>query len=112
MITDAIAAAGLSDGEYELGGLRVLVASGKATLPDGTLAGSTLTLDRAVRNIISLGIKPTIAISMATAIPANSLGLRGVGCLRPGCVADMVALDDRYRVIHSFINGEMVYSAT
>ncbi len=112
LITDAIAAAGLSDGEYELGGLRVMVANGKATLRDGTLAGSTLTLDRAVRNMISLGIKPTTAISMATAAPARSLGLQGVGCLRPGCAADFVALDDKYRVIHSFIGGERIYSAT
>ncbi|GGP19603.1 N-acetylglucosamine-6-phosphate deacetylase [Thermocladium modestius] len=112
LVTDAIAAAGLGDGEYELGGLRVTVANGRATLPDGTLAGSTLTLDRAVRNMISLGIKPTTAISMATAVPALSLGLREVGCLRPGCAADFVALDDKYRVVRSFINGENVYSAT
>ncbi len=103
LVTDAIASAGLGDGEYVLGDLHVIVSNGRASLPDGTLAGSSLTIDKAVRNMISLGLSPNIAISMATAIPARSIGLTNVGCLRPGCIADAVVLDDKYRVINTLI---------
>jgi len=111
LITDSIAAAGLGDGEYKLGELRVIVKNGKATLTDGTIAGSILTIDRAVRNIISLGYEPRIAISMATQNPAKSLNINNMGCLRPGCKADFVVLSkDNYEVYETYINGNKVFS--
>ena len=105
LVTDAMAAAGLGDGEYILGDLHVIVSNGRASLPDGTLAGSSLTIDQAVRNMISLGLSPNVAISMATDMAARSIGLMRMGCLRPGCIADVVVLDDKYRVINTIING-------
>jgi N-acetylglucosamine-6-phosphate deacetylase len=111
LVTDSIAAAGLGDGEYKLGELRVIVKNGKATLPDGTIAGSILTIDRAVRNIVSLGYEPRIAISMATQNPAKSLNINNMGCLRPGCKADFVVLSkDNYEVYETYINGDKVFS--
>ena len=105
LITDSIAAAGLGDGEYILGGVKVIVKGGRATLEDGvTLAGSVLTLNQAVRNVISLGIEPRLAIAMATLIPAKSLGYDSIGCLRPGCKADFVVLSkDRYEVVRTIL---------
>ncbi len=109
LVTDAISAAGLPDGEYTLGGLRVEVKGGVARLSSGVLAGSTLTMDRAVRNIVSLGYKLEDAFRMASLTPAQSLGLRGMGCLRPGCRADMVVLDKDLRIRGTFVKGELIY---
>ena len=91
LITDSIRANGLGDGETELGGQWVTVRDGAATLPDGTIAGSTLTLDRALRNALSLGVDLAQASRMLSATPARYMGLndrgraeRGQAC-RLGC---------------------------
>ncbi|MGH9048406.1 MAG: N-acetylglucosamine-6-phosphate deacetylase [Acidimicrobiia bacterium] len=83
LVTDAVA----------IGDRGFVERDGAARLPDGTLAGSTLTLDRAVANVAALGVPVERAIEMATAIPAEVLGVRDRGRLAPGTRADLVALD-------------------
>ncbi len=109
LITDAISATGLPDGEYELGGLKVIVRNGIARLVDGTLAGSTLTMDRAIRNVVSLGIELWKAIAMASYVPARSIDEYRLGCLEPGCVADIVLLDEDLNVVKTIVGGVDAY---
>lgn len=100
LITDAMAAAAHVDGAYRLGELDVRVRDGRALLDDGvTIAGSTLTLDRAVRTaIVDLGLSASDAVGAATAVPAAVLGDVTRGLLAPGMRADLVAWDADWRV--------------
>ncbi len=94
LITDAMAAASLGDGEYSLGGLPVRVSGGVARLlSDGAIAGSTITLSQAVRNAVANGISLGRAVGMVTANSAKYLGLSDVGRLTLGAKADLVELD-------------------
>ena len=87
-ITDAMEAAGLPDGEYALGGQKVYVHSGEARLADGTLAGSVLTMPKALENLIHLfGIRPEEACAMCTCTPADSIGEKKAGRIVPGAPA-------------------------
>ena len=86
-ITDAMEAAGLSDGVYALGGQRVTVAGGAARLDDGTLAGSVLTMPGALRSLLHFGIEPETACAMCTSVPAASVGETRLGRLEPGSPA-------------------------
>jgi N-acetylglucosamine-6-phosphate deacetylase len=111
-ITDAISATGLPDGEHRLGELAVRVRDGRAVLADqpATLAGSVLTMDRAVATLVAAGVEPIDAIRAATATPARVLGdelSRGV--LAPGARADLVVLDARYAAQATVIGGEVVH---
>ena len=82
---------------------------GAPRLPDGTLAGSSLTLDRAVRNVCSLGVSLERAVEMVTAIPAELLGLRDRGRLDVGCRADAVLLDPASASVRAvWVGGERV----
>jgi N-acetylglucosamine-6-phosphate deacetylase len=111
-ITDAISGAGMPDGEYELGGQKIVVKEGAVRLPDGTLAGSALTLDQAVRNIVEFTVASLPeAIQMATLTPARSIGVADrKGSLEPGKDADIVILDDDLDVLKTMVGGEVVYS--
>ena len=95
LITDSMSATELSDGIYALGGQEVSVRAGRASLADGTLAGSTLTLDRAVRNVIHLcGVPVHDAVYMASAVPAQAIGLGDrKGQIRAGYDADITILN-------------------
>ena len=87
-ITDAMEAAGLPDGEYALGGQKVYVRSGEARLADGTLAGSVLTMPKALENLIHLfGIRPEEACAMCTCTPADSIGEKKAGRIVLGAPA-------------------------
>jgi len=112
-ITDAISGAGMPDGDYELGGQAIVVKEGAVRLPDGTLAGSALTLDQAVRNIVEFTVAPLPeAIQMATLTPARSIGVANrKGSLEPGKDADIVFLDDDLNVLKTMVGGEVVYEA-
>ena len=84
-ITDAMEAAGMPDGEYALGGQKVTVQAGQARLADGTLAGSVLTMPKALENLIhTFGIAPEAACAMCTAAPAASVHETAAGRIIPG----------------------------
>lgn len=106
LITDAMRAAGLGDGESELGGQRVTVRGGRATLPGGTLAGSVLTLDAALRNAVAAGVPLPEASAMLSAVPAASVGLTDRGGLIPGLRADLTVLDRDLHVVQVYVGGE------
>ena len=111
LVTDAIAAAPESDGEVSLGGRTVRVEDGVARLPDGTLAGSVLTMDRAVRNVVSLGVPLGDAIAAATLVPARLVGREELGTLRSMSPADIAVLDDRLEVVRTFVAGDEVWAS-
>lgn len=99
LTTDAMAAAAMPTGRYTLGSQAVAVDETGARLDDGTLAGSVLTMDRAVRNMVTLGgASIADALTMATAVPARVLGLTRKGRLAPGADADLVLLDDHLQL--------------
>jgi N-acetylglucosamine-6-phosphate deacetylase len=112
LITDAVIAAGLPDGEYEFTHRKVRVADGSVRLPDGTLAGSALTLDRAVRNMVALAsVSWSDAIRMATLTPARIAGIaQRKGSIAPGMDADLLMLDDHGHVRCTWVRGTMAYS--
>ncbi|MEE6259169.1 N-acetylglucosamine-6-phosphate deacetylase [Plantactinospora sonchi] len=105
LITDAMAAAGMPDGGYELGGQPVVVSDGVVRLAgvDGTpgaIAGSTLTMDAALRHTLAAGVSIVDACRMAATTPARAIGLgERVGSLTPGLRADLVVLDDNLNVV-------------
>lgn len=110
-VTDAMRAAGLGEGEFTLGGLPVIVKDGQARLHSGALAGSVLTMERAVQNLVRLvGLDLPAAVAMASLNPARSLRLDGrKGSLSPGKDADLLLLDEQLNVKTTIIGGEVVY---
>jgi len=113
LITDSMMAAGLEDGEYTLGVEKVYVKNGEARLNNGVLAGSTLTLIDAVRNMVSkFGIPFEEVIQMATIVPARVIHVDDrKGSIETGKDADIVILDKNLNVIKTIVNGKVVYSA-
>ncbi|WP_314149814.1 N-acetylglucosamine-6-phosphate deacetylase [uncultured Leifsonia sp.] len=108
LITDAMAAAGSADGDYVLGSLAVEVRDGVARLAGGgSIAGSTLTLDSALRRAVTeVGVSVPEAVTALTATPAAAIG-RGadLGSLAPGHAADAVLLDEDFRVLQVWRDG-------
>jgi N-acetylglucosamine-6-phosphate deacetylase len=99
LVSDGISATGMPDGKYQLGMFEVQVSGGVARNAEGKLAGSTLTLDRALRNMVALGVPLPSALRMVTANPARQIGLGArKGVLAPGADADLVFLDDKLEV--------------
>ncbi len=111
LITDSIMGAGMPDGEYALGGQAVTVAKGKATLVDGTLAGSVLTMDVALRNILAaLNIPLVEAWPMTSANAARQIGYDDrKGTLAAGYDADVVLLDAQNHVALTIAEGRVVF---
>ncbi|WP_285115840.1 N-acetylglucosamine-6-phosphate deacetylase [Leifsonia sp. fls2-241-R2A-40a] len=111
LVTDAMAAAGSADGDYLLGSLQVEVRGGVARLAGGgSIAGSTLTLDDALRRaVLEVGIPVAEAVRALTATPAAAIGRAGdLGRLLPGYAADAVLLDDGFAVQQVWSDGEPV----
>lgn len=106
LISDSMSACGMPDGQYELGGLAVTVQNGKATLADGTIAGSAVCLTECMRRAISFGVAPEQAILSATKYPAESVGLTDVGELAVGKRADLVLMNDAWEVEQCWLGGE------
>jgi len=109
LITDAMAGAGMPDGRYHLGESEVIVQKGEARLPEGNLAGSTLTLERAVRNMMAAcGLTLPQALRMASETPARACGLSDRGRLVVGARADLILVDDGMNVRTTVVGGEVV----
>ena len=111
LVTDAMAAAGVGDGDYLLGSADVVVRNGVATLRGTpTIAGSTLTQDRSLRLALArMPVAPAAVVEALTLTPARVVGLEHRhGLLAPGFVADAVILDSHWRVQHVWANGAAV----
>lgn len=113
LITDAMRAKGLPDGESELGGQKVFVKNGEARLADGTLAGSVLKMNIAVKNMVEkVGVPLLKAVDFATANPAKSLGIFDKkGSIKKGKDADFAVLDEEFNVIMTIRAGKIIYKA-
>lgn len=110
LITDAMAAAGAADGRYRLGPLEVTVSGGTARLPSGTIAGSTLTMDAAVRYAVEhCGAALEEAVAAASTRPADVLGRPDLGRIAPGAKADLVVLDEALHVRRVMRRGRWLY---
>ena len=112
LITDAMRAAGMPEGEYTLGGLPVHVgADGAARLTsNGALAGSTLLISTALKNVVEVtGMPLSEAVKSTSLTAARSLGWTDFGRIEPGCVADLAVLDDDYSVSMTVVDGEIRY---
>jgi N-acetylglucosamine-6-phosphate deacetylase len=107
-VTDSTAAAGMPDGEYKLGSHTVTKCLGGVRLPDGTLAGSTLTMDQALRNLVGLGLDLADASARVSTYAADYLGLQERGRLAPGAYADFVVLDRDLKLKAVYIEGELL----
>jgi N-acetylglucosamine-6-phosphate deacetylase len=110
LVTDAMAAAGMPDGAYELGGLPITVADGVARLTEsGSIAGSTTTMAAAFRRTVRSGVSIVDAARMAATTPAAVLGLgHRIGAIAPGMRADLVVLDDDLTVTAVIRAGKLV----
>jgi N-acetylglucosamine-6-phosphate deacetylase len=106
LVSDGLSATGMPDGKYTLGGFEVTVRGGVCRNAEGTLAGSTLTLDRALRNIVALGIPLQDAVRTLTLNPATLLGIEfKKGSLRAGADADILLLDEGLQVTNVWTRG-------
>ncbi|UNK47930.1 N-acetylglucosamine-6-phosphate deacetylase [Lysobacter sp. S4-A87] len=110
-VTDATAATGMPDGEYALGSQRVFKCLGCVRLAAGSLAGSALTMDQALRNLVSLGLELADASNRLSRYPADYLGLHDRGRLQVDSWADVVVLDAQLRVRQVFVEGDEVEPA-
>lgn len=113
LITDAMRAKHLPDGESELGGQTVIVSGGEARLKDGTLAGSVLKMNDAIKNVVlKAGVPLTDAVDFATINPAKNLGVDDLyGSIRVGKVADFAVLNEDFSVACTIRDGEIVFKA-
>jgi N-acetylglucosamine-6-phosphate deacetylase len=112
LVTDGLSAVDMPDGLYPLGDKTIVVEQGQCRDPDGKLAGSTLTLDRAVRNLVEWFDLPVgEAITAASASPARAIHMdRSLGIVAPGASADLVFLDQDLQVLKTMVAGRIVYS--
>jgi N-acetylglucosamine-6-phosphate deacetylase len=106
LVSDGVSATGMPDGKYMLGKFEVTVSGGVCRNAEGNLAGSTLTLDRALRNVVSLGASLQDAVRMLTTNPATLLGVEfKKGALRTGADADIVLLDESLHITNVWARG-------
>ena len=112
-ITDGTAASGLAAGaSARLGGRAIHVGAHAAFLDDGTLAGSTLTMDRAFRQIVTaFGVSIVDAARLCSTTPARVLGLTGLGVIAEDAWADVVVLDRGFSVCRTIVDGREIYTA-
>ena len=111
LITDSMRACLMGDGTSELGGQTVFVKGQKATLADGTIAGSVLTMDRAIHNFaVNTGASLQAVVELVTRIPAEELGEDlNYGRIVPGCAADFALFDDDVHIFTTIVDGKVVY---
>ncbi|MGD6739485.1 N-acetylglucosamine-6-phosphate deacetylase [Photobacterium leiognathi subsp. mandapamensis] len=108
LITDCMRAGRLSDGKYQLGAQMITVTNGEARTDDGSLAGSTCSLDQALRNMIMLaGVPEWEAVQMATSVPAKYVGIDDkLGFIKPGYNASFALLDPQFQIQATLIDGQ------
>ena len=113
LITDSMRAKGIPDGISELGGQTVYVQNEEARLADGTLAGSVLRMNKAIKNMVEkVGVDFLRAVDFATINPAKALGMeKEIGSIKVGKRADFTVLDENYDVRMTVCGGEIVYKA-
>jgi N-acetylglucosamine-6-phosphate deacetylase len=112
LITDALAGLGMPVGRYELAGIEFISDGVVGRLPDGTLSGSLLPMNRALRNLVDCGISPSVAVASATENPARVLRLGGsAGRVQVGGRADLVVVDRDWEVVATVIAGALAYQA-
>jgi N-acetylglucosamine-6-phosphate deacetylase len=112
LVTDAVAAAGVPAGTYSLGGVPIVSDDESARRADGTLAGSTLTMDRAVRGMVALGgARPEEALTMATSVPAALLGFADRGRLAVGRRADLALWSEDLKLVSTVIGGAAAFGS-
>lgn len=106
IVSDSMRANGMPEGtSYELGGQMVTVTGGKATLEDGTIAGSVTNLHQEVKNLVSYGVPFEQAVKSATLIPARAIGMDGeIGSIEVGKAADLVVLDENLDIVSVWIS--------
>ncbi|ACI19775.1 N-acetylglucosamine-6-phosphate deacetylase [Dictyoglomus thermophilum] len=111
LVTDAMMATGLDDGEYKLSGQKVIVKNGRAVLESGSLAGSTLTMDRAIKNMMSMtGMDIVDAVFMASYAPAKLLGIEDrKGSIDIGKDADINVFDENLNIKMTMVKGKKVF---
>ncbi len=107
-VTDSTSAAGMPDGQYKLGRHQVTKCLGGVRLPDGTLAGSSLTMDQALRNLVGLGLEIADASLRVSTYAADYMGLSERGRLVAGAWADLVVLDRQLQLQRVFVEGEEI----
>ncbi len=107
-VTDATAASGMPDGDYRLGRQQVRKCGNGVRLADGALAGSSLTMMQAFRNLVSIGLTVEESSRRASTIPAHYLGLDDRGRIVPGAVADLVVLDPGLDLISVVLRGHAI----
>lgn len=107
VVTDAVAPAGTNDASWAIDGVEVTVSDGRATLADGTLAGSVVTMEDSLRNLVAIGIDAATAITAMSTTPAQLIGA-GPHDLSPASEADVVVLDERWRVLRTVVAGRDV----
>lgn len=111
LVTDAVAAMGSAPGGARLGDATVRSGDDGVRLADGTLAGSTLSLDRAVRSAMALaGVGLAEAVTAATSVPAGLLAEHDRGSIAAGAVGDLVVLDDTGEVVATVVGGRVAWS--
>ena len=109
LVSDSLRCAGMPDGNYTLGGQPIVMKGNKATLLDGTLAGSSISMLDALRNVVSFGIRLEDAVFAATAAPAASVRLQDqYGCIAPGRRADLLILDAQLHLQHVILGGRLL----
>ncbi len=110
LVTDAVQAQGLPDGPYILGDQPIFVKDGEARLEAGNLAGSTLNMLQAVRNMVDFGlVSLKEAVQMASLNPARTLGLKRRGWIREGYKGDVVVVSPQWVVQRNYVSGQLVY---
>jgi len=109
LVSDGTAATAMPDGNYQLGSIEVTVTGGVCRNREGRIAGSTLTLDRAVQRMVSLGVPLAAAVQMASFNPARLLGMESrKGRLAPGADADIILLDESLKIRGVFARGRAI----
>lgn len=112
LITDCTRAGGMPDGEYSLGGQPIFLKGIECRLADGTIAGSVLKMNVAVKNVLentTLSVPEVVA--MASSNPARAIGAKNKGSLKVGCDADIIIADEKFNILRTIKKGNTIYEA-